>query len=98
MVAVNVTCAGAENFRSSPASLPPSLKFKSGPFVANVCPCFREDNHGVMLRGPDGTFTKTRFNPTGPRRDAKLAMASVPAAAGSRKPQFRSEERRVGTE
>ena len=81
--AVNLTLLSpAGNCSSSPSLRPPSVNLSSGPLVAKVRPCFNDTSQVRMSSGPAGTLTYTRFNPTGPRSEAKLAIASVPAAVG----------------
>src|SRR5689334_9328555 len=75
---------------SLPSGWSSSENPSSGPLVAKVRPRFRLLSHGSILKLPLGTSTYTRFNPTGPRSEAKFAMASVPAAVGRRNPQFSS--------
>src|SRR6476661_8822845 len=89
--AVNFTLfSPAGSDRSSPSCLSPNENPSKGPLVAKVRPRLIESSQTPTLSGPAGTLAYTRLSPTGPRSDAKLAMASVPAAVGRRNPQLSS--------
>ena len=74
---------------SSPASRPFSVNESSGPLETKVRPALSAASQlRYWSAGPERT--KTRFMPTGPRSEAKLAIASVLAPAGILKPALRS--------
>src|SRR5882724_7388505 len=68
--AVNLTVPDCGRVSVSPRPCPFKEKPRSGPLVAKVFPCLSDSSQGWICTGPDLTSAYTRFNPTGPRRDA----------------------------